>query len=103
MPLNNYKLKWNSPQMFAYKLLTVKYDPRLTYTALCVYQVENMSKRPDLEDVKEGQGDGEEAEKEVRDGNIGDEDVLSGEQHLKTFNGVNEVNVLIGKICPSWE
>ena len=62
-----------------------------------------MSKGPDLEDVKESEGDGEEAQEKVRDGNVGDEDVLSGEQHLQTFNGVNEAKVLIGKLCPSWE
>jgi hypothetical protein len=48
-----------------------------------IYHLEVVSTWPILENVHKSDGDGEDAHEEVRDGKVGDEDVLSCEQNLE--------------------
>ena len=48
-----------------------------------IYQVNVVPSSPVLgENVQQGEGDGEVAHEEPRDGQVSDEDVLSGQSHL---------------------
>ena len=48
-----------------------------------IYHLKVVSIWPVLENVHKSDRDGEDAHEEVRDGKVGDEDVLSCEQNLK--------------------
>ena len=60
-------------QFFLQNLLECKF---IIYTLLLSHHGIVELNVPDLEDVKEGEGDGEKTEEEVRYGHVGDEDVL---------------------------
>ena len=69
-------------QQFADKLLKTATSTMSTNT-VCSHHI--WSQNPVLgDDVKHGEGHGEEAEQEVGDGQVGDEDIPGSKQHLST-------------------